>query len=103
MFFPLCSYCEHYRENNVCAAYPDGIPNGVLWNRLGHFWPMKGDHGIQFNAKPVLTREEIRDITSWRKKYISYDELLKRQAFVASSVDPTRQDYEWFTNDSGIR
>jgi hypothetical protein len=30
----------------ICNAYPDGIPEAIWWNRVDHRQPQPGDHGI---------------------------------------------------------
>lgn len=62
MYSPLCFSCARY-DDNTCAAYPDGIPDEVFTNKLGHFWPMKNDRGIQFLPKDP--NDEF--IAEWRK------------------------------------
>ena len=32
-----------------CAAFPDGIPDEILWNELRHTKPYPGDRGIQYD------------------------------------------------------
>lgn len=33
-----------------CAAFPDGIPDSIIYEGVDHTQPVKGDHGIQFEA-----------------------------------------------------
>ena len=54
---PICLYCKHFNRDprsdaSVCAAFPDGIPDAILFNRRDHRRPFKGDHGIQFEPIP---------------------------------------------------
>lgn len=50
----LCLDCEHYiglrgvRERYVCTAFPDGIPDEILFDGADHTVPWPGDRGIQF-------------------------------------------------------
>ena len=49
--YPLCNQCKHLdriAKNATCAAYPEGIPDEILGNKVDHHKPYKGDHGIQF-------------------------------------------------------
>jgi hypothetical protein len=63
-----CSYCIHLDENwskPKCAAYPEGIPTAVLYNRADHRYPLPGDHGIRFEGRdgqesPLAGRERHR-------------------------------------------
>jgi hypothetical protein len=55
---PRCWLCKHIAEEGKtrpngekylpCAAFPDGIPDEILWNEVRHDDPYPGDHGIQF-------------------------------------------------------
>ncbi len=53
---PICYFCRHradWSEPGVgltCAAFPDGIPTSIIVEGNNHFDPIKGDHGIQFEA-----------------------------------------------------
>jgi hypothetical protein len=52
----MCAYCKHFngevRDENVCAAFPDGIPDEIAYENADHTKPFKGDHGIRFEALP---------------------------------------------------
>jgi hypothetical protein len=43
-----CMSCKHWQEGPACVAFPQGIPIGILVNRLSHKEPQPGDHGIQW-------------------------------------------------------
>ena len=48
---PICNRCRHFYLGTFrCAAYPDGIPDAILFNKVDHHAPYVGDHGIQFEA-----------------------------------------------------
>lgn len=52
---PICFLCRHRNDwaaagELTCAAFPDGIPDSILVEGGNHFDPIKGDHGIQFEA-----------------------------------------------------
>jgi len=54
----LCTGCIHFELNLDnddlpirCAAFPDGIPDEILWEGVDHHKPYPGDHGIQFELK----------------------------------------------------
>jgi len=49
----LCPFCRHFRasivDENVCAAFPDGIPREIFFGQTWHLAPYPGDRGIQFD------------------------------------------------------
>ena len=48
-----CFRCKHFvleLFNWHCKAFPEGIPEDILENGNQHTSPVKGDHGIQFEA-----------------------------------------------------
>jgi hypothetical protein len=49
-----CGSCKHFRlgvkvveGQPTCDAFPDGIPDEILFGRNRHREPYPGDHGIQ--------------------------------------------------------
>lgn len=54
---PICIGCSHHRANNTCTAFPNGIPEKILFSEFDHRKPFTGDNGIQFDP---LTREDER-------------------------------------------
>jgi len=45
-----CDSCKRARANDICDAFPDGIPEDILTGKNNHTKPYPGDHGIQFEA-----------------------------------------------------
>ena len=49
---PLCvgQQCKHWHINHwgTCDAFPDSIPDEVLFGEFDHREPYPGDHGIQY-------------------------------------------------------
>ena len=49
-----CFQCKHVDWNKkgadslTCDAFPEGIPNTILYGEVDHTLPYAGDHGIQF-------------------------------------------------------
>lgn len=43
-----CYLCRNYRGNFKCAAFPDEIPEDILFNRHDHKQPYPGDKNILF-------------------------------------------------------
>lgn len=56
---PRCLYCKHYK-NGQCAAFPELIPAEILSGEVEHLTPYEGDHGIQFELDPTLSKEDRR-------------------------------------------
>lgn len=50
---PQCYDCVHFNEDkkHTCKAFPDGIPDKILFNEVSHKKPFKGDNGIQFKLR----------------------------------------------------
>lgn len=55
---PQCLSCRHWispigqvgEAAQVCAAFPDGIPEQIWWNNADHRKPFPGDHGVRWAA-----------------------------------------------------
>lgn len=51
-----CAFCIHFkpeiRSENVCTAFPEGIPRELALEGTPHIEPWPGDGGIQFEALP---------------------------------------------------
>lgn len=47
-----CSSCKHFNaerlDKEVCAAFPDGIPDAIKFGDNQHRAPFEGDHGIRW-------------------------------------------------------
>jgi len=48
--FAQCLHCERFSLKG-CPAFPDGIPEEILNNRVDHRNPYKRDNGIQFESR----------------------------------------------------
>jgi len=44
-----CRRCKHYRGDQSCDAYPDGIPKKLWTGDILHSKPFPGDHGIMLD------------------------------------------------------
>jgi hypothetical protein len=42
-----------------CAAYPDGVPDAIVFSRVDHHDPYAGDHGLRYSPQGD-TLEEIQ-------------------------------------------
>ena len=60
---PICLECNrfHYAdlENNICDAFPDGIPWAIITSEFDHHNPYPGDNGLQF--EPVEDEQPSTD------------------------------------------
>jgi hypothetical protein len=60
---PPCITCQHFTAGSFedgrprCAAFPDGIPQVILSGENDHTSPVRGDHGIQWQAREVKRYE----------------------------------------------
>jgi hypothetical protein len=53
ILMPLCIFCRYLKEGQVrCEAFPEGIPDDLLFAMSDHREPYEGDHGIRFELKP---------------------------------------------------
>lgn len=51
----LCIYCTHLKRGAVCAAFPSGIPETILYAETDHIEPIPGDNDIQFEQRKGLS------------------------------------------------
>ena len=57
---PMCYSCSRFRKDeNACAAFPEGIPDVISENVYDHRKPLKGDHGLQFELAEGSSMELI--------------------------------------------
>ena len=66
-----CVDCRHYHriprgerhdQPRTCDAFPDGIPEPILYSRHDHREPYPGDHGIRFTPMTETDREREREL-----------------------------------------
>jgi hypothetical protein len=57
----LCFFCKHHRpEAGGCDAYPDGIPQEILWMNVDHRVPYVNDQGRQFALREDLPADTYK-------------------------------------------
>lgn len=44
----MCHHCDRFYGVDRCAAFPDGIPDGILAGAVDHRQPVDGDRGFRF-------------------------------------------------------
>lgn len=52
---PMCASCARLNRASrtlSCEAYPDGIPDGIVENKVDHRVPQPGDRGLRFVLAP---------------------------------------------------
>lgn len=61
----ICLWCEHFDDwepsNPLrCAAFPEGIPEGIINNLIDHRLPVEGDGGLRYEGDlPVAILDRI--------------------------------------------
>ncbi len=63
---PLCLQCRHFTVNKnnhwfTCLAFPEGIPNEIMYGRFDHHKKFRGDRGIRFESKSRHNSKELRE------------------------------------------
>ncbi len=48
-----CDICEHHRGEGKCNAFPDGIPDDILYLYYDHRKEYPGDNGIRFKLAQI--------------------------------------------------
>ena len=55
---PICLECARYHAHSTtpgltCDAFPEGIPDDIIFGETDHIAPYPSDHGLQFQPKPA--------------------------------------------------
>jgi hypothetical protein len=58
----MCLVCKYYRKAQRCEAFPSRIPQTILIGRYDHRKPHNGDHGIKFEPKEGVSKDELKAI-----------------------------------------
>jgi hypothetical protein len=71
----MCFGCARFRpydrdhpDGAYCAAFPEGIPDDLLFQNVDHTQPYPGDNGIRFLAKSQDEDQLVSTVTLTRKK-----------------------------------
>lgn len=85
-----CAFCRHKAGDATCAAFPAGIPAGILRNEVSHAGHLEGDRGIRLD--PIEIPESLFESVTglaWPEHAIGYDrvEALVARACAAGSLD----------------
>lgn len=64
-----CFSCKHYKaverpDTAACSAFPNGIPEDILFNDFDHRTPHAGDHAIQW--EPRTKKDLVYRDAPWR-------------------------------------
>jgi hypothetical protein len=62
---PQCALCKNLsseRGKLKCPAFPNGIPERILQNKVDHREPVDGDNGIQFEPLELVTTQMVDDL-----------------------------------------
>jgi len=43
-----CATCRHWLDGLTCEAFPEGIPDEIIFEGRDHTEPFKGDRGIRY-------------------------------------------------------
>lgn len=55
----LCHWLRVKDDSLICNAYPDGIPQQVVENKLDHRYPIDGDGGFRFTPTHEVPDDEL--------------------------------------------
>lgn len=61
----LCRGCARLRDNSECEAFPQGIPDSILYDGADHRTPIRGDGGIVFLQDP----DKIDEFEDWSRTF----------------------------------
>lgn len=60
----LCIACVH-RHGADCTAFPDGIPEEILFEGFDHREPYPGDNGVRFEVRAGYERD-LTEYLLWK-------------------------------------
>jgi hypothetical protein len=68
---PICYRCKWFDGSDVwtCKAYPEGIPDEIIFSGVDHRKPYKGDYGTYFEpSDPEDYEKNVKELFDWRFK-----------------------------------
>ena len=69
-FASMCFFCKHFDKSQytfICKAYPKGIHEEIINNKVDHERSYRGDNGIVFEVKKGLEKS-YKDFLEIRKE-----------------------------------
>jgi hypothetical protein len=71
MVSPFCLFCKRWDpqiDENVCEAFPEGIPELIWEGKFDHREPFDGDSGILFEARNEKYKKSFEEIFGEKDK-----------------------------------
>lgn len=62
-FPPMCVFCDRINEDPpfTCEAFPQGIPDPIVFHYVDHRQPYTGDRGLRFVPKNDSVKKMVDD------------------------------------------
>lgn len=93
---PICLMCKHFKKDPrthwfSCTAFPEGIPNEIVYGRADHRKKYPGDNGIRFEEK-TSNAEELNE--RLEKSVVPYfEDMIKHWAEWSKFRKPVYQPH----------
>lgn len=75
-----CANCKHLRRAELgyrCAAFPDGVPQIIIFNQFDHRLPHPDDNGVRYEAANAEYLTGLPDVPDATRQPDPYSELLQ--------------------------
>lgn len=78
---PQCLYCRRYymgdnRMGFRCEAFPNGIPEDILWWQVDHQQSVDGDRGLRFDPLDQKAAETVEERWRWLRQASQQEDVL---------------------------